>query len=74
MPYRKMTPEETRAWLGEGLVVPVRKVPNTGSPSLQQTDLTQVEHDRLTAQQTPAQYRRMIAGLGTLARSKLGGR
>lgn len=71
MPYRKMTPEETRAWLGDGLVVPARKVPSTSSPPLQQTDLTQLEHDQRMAAQKPEQRAAMIKGLGALARAKL---
>ena len=80
MPYRKMTPEETREWLGAGLVMPVaaRKVPDSGSlepeTELVQTDLTQLEHDRLIAEQTPAKRLAMNKGLGALARSKLGWR
>jgi hypothetical protein len=57
--------------------MPVRNAPSASSPpepELVQTDHTQIEHDRLMAQQTPEQYRRMIKGLGALARAKLGGR
>jgi len=76
MPYRKATPEETCEWLGAGVVMAaVRKPLDLAPPKtdVTQTDLTQIEHDQLMAEQTPEQYRRMIKGLGAFARSKLGG-
>lgn len=41
--------------------------------ALPKTDLRQIEHDRLVAEQTPERYRHMIEGLGALACSKFGG-
>lgn len=72
MPVRKATLEETRAWLGGGLVMPARKPQQTTEESTAPpVEPDQLEYDRLMAQQTPEQYKAMVKGLGALARSKL---
>jgi hypothetical protein len=87
MPYRKMTAQETKDWLGNGLVMPGRKPPGSSGPSSmrpsrptqpQQTlpplevDLDQAKHDERMARMTQEERRAMIKGLGDLARSKIG--
>ncbi len=75
MPVFKATKEETRAWLGAGLIIPVPKVsaaplPEEPEPEEGEGTSEQDEFDRRMAAQTPEQYRAMIKGLGGLARSK----
>ena len=69
MPVHKMTPQETKDWLGAGLVMPAPVPPQ---PPQQETNVDQVAHDQRMAQHTPAQRAAMVRGLGALARSKLG--
>ncbi len=74
MSVGRLTKEETRAWLGAGLIIPVSKVsarplseaPQPGEEGTSEQD----EHDRRMAKQTPEQRKAMIKGLGALARSK----
>ncbi len=74
MAFRMATKEETRAWLGAGLIVPVPKIgarPLSEAPQPEQEGTSeQDEHDRRMAKQTPEQRKAMIKGLGALARSK----
>lgn len=70
MPVTKATLQETKDWLGSGLVIPAPKPVPTVSPP--ETNLDQVAHDKRMAAQTPAQRSAMVKGLGALARSKLG--
>lgn len=69
MPVYKMNPQETKDWLGGGLVIPA---PKPVPPRQPESNLDQVAHDKRMAQQTPAQRSAMVRGLGALARSKLG--
>lgn len=66
MPVRKATPEETREWLGDGLVTPARRA----APA-QPQDADQAAHDRWMASRTPAQPVAVVEGLGAWARSNL---
>jgi hypothetical protein len=74
MPVRKMTPEETRAWLGGGLIVFGMRRPTVTLPETpaQQPNLDQAAHDKRMAARTPEQRAAMVTRLGALARGKLG--
>jgi hypothetical protein len=69
MPVYKMTSDQTREWLGVGLMMPAIKP----QPPAQPVDADQDVHDKSMGSLTPARRAAMVKGLGALARSKLGG-
>jgi hypothetical protein len=75
MAYREATPQETKDWLGSGLVMPGRKPPRSSEKNstqqMPQVEPDQMAHDQRMAEQTPQEREQMIKGLGDLARSKV---